>query len=253
MTYNIRYATERDGINSWENRKEWVVDQLKETKPDVFGIQEGLHHQVEYLDSALTDYAYVGVGRDDGATGGEYTAIFYQTQNLSVLEHDTFWLSESPDTVSVGWDASMERITTWARFKSLESNKEFVVFNVHLDHIGEESRLNSLKLIRSFIEENIEKDLPVIVMGDLNAVPESEPINYLNWVMNDAWDVSKIKSEGPVGTFHGFDPNHPLENRIDYIFVNSAIEVESYEAIFARDNGFFPSDHLPVLVNFTMQ
>ncbi len=251
MTYNIRYATERDGINSWENRKEWVVDQLNETKPDVFGIQEGLHHQVAYLDSALTDYAYVGVGRDDGATGGEYTAIFYQSQKLSVLDQDTFWLSETPDTVSVGWDASMERITTWARFKSLKSNKEFVVFNAHLDHIGEEARLNSLKLIRSFIEENIEKDLPIIVMGDLNAVPESEQITYLNWVMNDARTISKTEPQGPVGTFHAFDPEQPLDRRIDYIFVNGLIEVASYEAIFARDNGFFPSDHLPILVSVT--
>jgi endonuclease/exonuclease/phosphatase family metal-dependent hydrolase len=250
MTYNIRYATERDGINSWENRKEWVFEQLNETKPDVFGIQEGLHHQVAYLDSALTDYAYVGVGRDDGATGGEYTALFYQTETLSVLEHDTFWLSETPDTVSVGWDASMERIATWARVKDKATEKEYLVLNAHFDHIGEQARINSMKLIRQFIEENFSKNLPVIVMGDFNALPESEPIKYINWLMYDAYFTAHTKPRGPEGTFHGFDPNHPLDRRIDYIFVNDKIEVVSYEAIYAFDEGFFPSDHLPILVHF---
>ncbi len=180
MTYNIRYATERDSINSWENRNDWVVDQLIQTKPDVFGIQEGLHHQVEYLDSALTDYKYVGVGRDDGNTGGEYTAIFYKTSKLDVVNSDTFWLSETPDTVSVGWDASMERISTWARFRDVKSNKEFWVFNAHLDHIGAKSRKNSLKLIRQYVEENNEDRLPIILMGDFNAEPKSEPLSDLD-------------------------------------------------------------------------
>ncbi|MDR9419764.1 MAG: endonuclease/exonuclease/phosphatase family protein [Gracilimonas sp.] len=248
MTYNIRYATERDGINSWEHRK----NQLIQTKPDVFGIQEGLHHQVQYLDSALTDYKYVGVGWDDGNTGGEYTAIFYKTNKLDVVDSDTFWLSETPDTVSVGWDASMERITTWARFKERESNKEFWVFNAHLDHIGAQSRLNSLKVIRQFIDENNEDRLPIILMGDFNAEPESDPITYLNWLMDDTRTISKRKPKGPVGTFHGFDPEHPLDRRIDYIFVSSGIEVLSYEAILEQNEGHFPSDHLPVLVGYLL-
>ncbi len=252
MTYNIRYATERDGINSWENRKEWVLEQLNETSPDVFGIQEGLHHQVAYIDSALSEYNFVGVGRDDGKTGGEYTAIFYQANTLEILKSDTFWLSETPDTVSVGWDASMERIATWAHVKDKATENEYLVLNAHFDHIGEQARINSMKLIRQFIEENFSTTLPAIVMGDFNAVPESEPIQYINWVMDDAFSATEGTPKGPVGTFHGFDPEHPLDRRIDYIFVSDGIEVTSYETIHAFDEGFFPSDHLPILVHFSI-
>ena len=128
MTYNIRYSTQNDGENWWELRKEWVADLVNYYEPDFLGIQEGLLHQVSYLDSALTGFSYVGVGRDDGAKAGEFTALFYKDYEYDVLDSGTFWLSETPEQVSVGWDASMERITTWALFEDIVTGQHFYVY-----------------------------------------------------------------------------------------------------------------------------
>lgn len=253
MTFNIRYPTQNDGENWWEYRKERVADLVRFYEPDVMGIQEGLHRQVIFLDSALTEYSFVGAGRDDGEKGGEYSALFYKPGVLEVLESGTFWLSETPDRVSVGWDASMERISTWARFRITESGKEILVFNAHLDHRGPESRLNALKLIYSRSEDMNQNGTPVLVMGDLNAVPESEPIQYLSSVMNDSRAVSETRPYGPVGTYNGFDISHPLDRRIDYIFVSDQVAVQKYGVLSDTQNERTPSDHLPVFISFVVE
>ncbi len=253
MTYNIRFSTQNDGENWWELRKEWVADLVNYYEPDVLGIQEGLYHQVAYLDSALNGYSYVGVGRDDGKQAGEFSAIYYKDYEYEVIDSGTFWLSETPDQVSVGWDASMERISTWALFKDIATANEFYVFNAHLDHRGATSRLNALKLIHEKAEEFNSEKLPVILMGDLNAVPESEPIQFLNKVMFDSKIVSGKKPFGPEGTFNGFDTSHPLDYRIDYIFVDETIEVLDYAVLSNSQQNRTPSDHLPVYINFMLR
>ena len=250
MTYNLRFNTPNDGPNWWELRKEWVADQVNYYAPDVMGIQEGKHEQVTFLDSALINYDFVGVGRDDGKTGGEYSAVFYNAEKLEVLESGTFWLSETPNKVSVGWDASMERISSWAKFKDKLTGDQFWVFNAHLDHIGPESRLNALKLVYQKTQEKNIEGLPVLVMGDFNSVPGAPPIQFLSSVMKDSREVSETKPYGPIGTFNGFDVSSPLEGRIDYIFVNDEIDVKKYVVISEVRGGLSPSDHLPVFVHF---
>ena len=118
MTYNIRYSTANDGENWWEHRKAWVASVVNFYEPDVMGIQEGLHHQVQYLDSTLAKYSFIGVGRDDGVNAGEYAAIFYKKDKLEVIDRGTFWLSETPNKPSFGWGANYRRVVTWAKFKS---------------------------------------------------------------------------------------------------------------------------------------
>lgn len=252
MTFNIRYSTQNDGENWWELRKERVANLVRFYEPDVMGIQEGLHTQVMFLDSVLTRYSFVGVGRDDGATAGEYSALFYKPEALEVLDSGTFWLSETPEKVSVGWDASMERISTWARFRIIDTENEILVFNAHLDHIGPESRLNALRLIyRKSVEWNV-GEWPVIIMGDLNATPDAPPIEFLSSVMNDSRSVSQTKPYGPVGTFNGFDISHALDRRIDYIFVDDQITVYKYGVLSDTQNQQTPSDHLPVYISFSI-
>lgn len=253
MTYNIRYSTPNDGENWWELRKEWVADVVNFYEPDVMGIQEGLHAQVQYLDSALVNYGYVGVGRDDAKQAGEYAAIFYRFDKLEVLDSGTFWLSETPEIPSFGWGANYRRIATWAKFKAKETTEEFWVFNAHLDHETPLARLNAVKLIIEKSEFWNQQELPVIVMGDLNALPESPPIQYLNSKMNDSKLISKTDPIGPIGTFNGFDVNHPLSNRIDYIFVDEKVEVQKYAVISETRNQKTPSDHLPVFVKFLLK
>ncbi|GAB5410266.1 MAG: endonuclease/exonuclease/phosphatase family protein [Balneolaceae bacterium] len=253
MTFNIRYSTPNDGENWWELRKEWVANVVNFYEPDVMGIQEGLHTQVQFLDSALVNYEYVGVGRDDAKEEGEYAAIFYRSNELEVLDNGTFWLSETPDIPSFGWGANFRRIATWAKFKLKKTEKEFWVFNAHLDHETPLARLNAVRLIVEKAEDWNQQKLPVIVMGDLNAPPESPPIKYLSSKMYDSKLESKAVSIGPLGTYNGFDVNHPLDNRIDYIFVDKSISVQKYAVISETRDQKTPSDHLPVFIKFLLK
>ena len=255
MTYNIRYSTPNDGENWWELRKEWVAEVISSASPDIFGIQEGLDSQVQFLDSTLTDYSFVGVGRDDGVKAGEYAAIFYKKEDLEVIDRGTFWLSETPYKPSFGWGANYRRVVTWARFKSKNSGQTILALNAHLDHETPLARTNGVKLILARIKEwyNLEANLPVVLMGDFNAKPEDEPIEIITSELKDSRIVSEIKPAGPIGTFNGFDTSHPLDNRIDYIFVNQFISVNSYVVNAESRDNKTPSDHLPVFISFSIK
>ncbi len=249
MTYNIRYDNPEDGENSWLKRKEFLSDQIAYNNPNILGIQEGLHHQVHYLDSVLVDYSYIGIGRADGKTKGEYSAVFYNSKNLNVLKEGTFWLSETPNEISVGWDAAMERICTYGLFENKLTNEKFWVFNTHFDHIGDVARVNSASLILKKIEEFNFDNLPVIVMGDFNLKPDAEPIQLLLKALNDSKHISLAKPFGPSGTFNGFKFNQPVLDRIDYIFTSKdQVHVLKYAVLSNSKDCKYPSDHLPVLV-----
>ncbi|PHS54752.1 MAG: endonuclease/exonuclease/phosphatase [Lutibacter sp.] len=249
MTYNIRYDNPNDGENQWLNRKEYLCDQIIYNEVDILGIQEGLHHQVTYIDSILSNFGYVGVGRDDAREKGEYSAIFYNSNKFKVIESNTFWLSETPNEISVGWDASMERICTYALFENKVSKEQFWVFNTHFDHIGNIARIESSRLIYNRIKEINQKNLPVILMGDFNLKPESKPIKYLSHVLSDSKEVSLEKPFGPAGTFNGFKFKEPVKDRIDYIFINKEkVQVNKYAILSDSKDCKYPSDHLPVLV-----
>lgn len=249
MTYNIRYDNPNDGENQWSKRKAFLVNQISYNAPVVFGIQEGLHHQVKYIDSTLIDYSFIGVGRDDGKTKGEYSAIFYNKNKLKVLKEGTFWLSDTPDKISVGWDASMERICTYGLFQDDRNKKKFWVFNTHFDHIGDKARKESAKLIIEKVNALNTDKIPVVLMGDFNLLPESEPIQFLSKEMNDTRKVSKSQTIDVEGTFNRFDDNAPLTHRIDYVFISKDnIQVNHYMVLNEKKNGVFLSDHLPVIV-----
>jgi endonuclease/exonuclease/phosphatase family metal-dependent hydrolase len=249
MTYNIRYDNPNDGENRWDLRKEWLANQVSFVGPDVMGIQEGLAHQVNFLDENLKDFKYVGIGRDDGKTKGEYSAIFYDYTKLNLVDQNTFWLSEIPEKISVGWDASMERICTYALFEDKTTKDKFWVFNAHFDHIGEIARANSIDLILQKIKGLNRQNLPVFFMGDLNLEPESEPIQNLSIQMKDAFHSTKNPAFGPTGTFNGFKHDRPVTRRIDYIFTGSSgIEVNKYGVLSDSKDLKYPSDHLPVVI-----
>jgi len=250
MTFNLRYSTPRDGENSWDNRKAFVAELLQYYEPDIFGVQEALDGQMVYLDEALEQYTFVGVGRDDGKKKGEYSGVFYLKEKYKLLEGETFWLSEQPNKPSVGWDASMERICTYVHLEEVASGKKFWVFNTHFDHKGMEARAKSVDLILQWTrKKNIAKE-PVFVTGDLNLGPEEEPIKKLAAALADAWDASATPPYGPVGTFNGFDFKHPLTRRIDYVFVSpESIVVDKYRTIDDFREFRYPSDHMPVLIH----
>ncbi len=248
MSYNIRYDNNWDVKNSWSIRKKKVIQIFGQYEPSIMGVQEGLLNQVQYIDSCLANYDYVGVGREDGKERGEFCVIYFDTTRYVVSKHSTFWLSETPDTISVGWDAALERICTYGLFKDKKTADEFWVFNTHFDHMGSMARERSSGLILDRINEVNHRSLPVILMGDFNSEPDSPPINKIRTEMSDALQLSLEKLQGPIGTFNGFDPDLPIERRIDYVFTRD-VKVLSYIHVNDRmNNNRHISDHLPVMI-----
>ena len=168
MTYNIRLDLAADGENSWTNRKGKIIQQLENNHPDILGIQEGLPHQINYISQHLPLYGFVGDPRDDGKTKGEYSGIYYNTDNFIVIESNTFWLSETPHKPSIGWDAAYPRICTYGIFEEKSTKKRILVFNTHLDHKGEKARSEALKLIYKTIKKFNTQKYPIVLMGDFN-------------------------------------------------------------------------------------
>lgn len=245
-TYNIRYDTPQDGINAWPNRRDAVKALIRYHELDVFGTQEGLADQIDDL-AEMSEYAHVGVGRDDGKRAGEHSAIFYRKSRFSLLEHGDFWLSQTPDRPSMGWDAKCcKRIVSWAQLHDSESRKSFFVFSVHFDHEGVVARRESAKLLVQRISE-IAGRRPVICVGDFNATPESEPIVTMQSALNDAYRISSAPPYGPVGTFNGFRLDVATTSRIDYIFVTRDIKVLRYAVLTDSLDLRYPSDHFPVV------
>ncbi len=248
ISYNIRYDNNWDIENSWKIRRNKISQILVQYSPSIIGIQEGLLNQVQYIDSSLIDYDYVGVGRDDGKKKGEFCAIYFDTTRYVLLKNSTFWLSETPDTISVGWDAALERICTYGLFKDRITKEEFWVFNTHFDHIGVVAREKSSELILKRINKINRQSLPVILMGDFNSIPNSPPVKEIKTELSDALQISVEKLQGPRGTFNGFNEDLPIEKRIDYIFTND-LKVLSYTHINDRlNNNRHISDHLPVMI-----
>jgi len=251
MSFNIRLNVASDKENAWTERKQDVADLLNYYHPDYLGVQEALPEQMKDLKAGLKNYDYVGVGRDDGKEKGEFSAIFYDTERLQVVKSGTFWLSETPEKPSRGWDAALNRICTYAIFKDKKSKKEFLALNLHFDHIGNIARVKSSELILKKIKEINPKNLPVTLSGDFNLTDDSEPIKILSQNLDDSFYHSKTKPYGPKGTFTGFNVNETPKDRIDYIFVKG-FKIKSQRHINdRRDNLLYPSDHFPVLAELS--
>lgn len=252
MTYNIRLSVDSDKENSWNNRKQETMALMSYYHPDYFGVQEAVPQQMTDIKTTLTDYDYVGVGRDDGKNQGEYSAIFYDINKLEVTKSGTFWLSETPEKPSKGWDAAYNRVCTYAFFKIKKTGKQFLAMNLHFDHVGDVARVNSAKLILEKIKKLNPKNVPLTLTGDFNLTDDSEPIKIISKSLDNVFYHSKKTHYGPKGTFTGFDINTIPQDRIDYIFVKG-FEVLSNRTINdRRENLLYPSDHFPILaeINF---
>lgn len=256
MSFNIRYDNPGDSAHAWPYRKEMVASTIKFHKADLLGLQEALEHQVQYLDSALTDMDWVGVGRDDGKSQGEFSPVFYNSDKFELTDWGTFWLSDTPDEISVGWDAALPRIATWTQLVQKSSGDTIYYFNTHFDHRGEQAREESARLIRQKITE-IVGDAPVVVTGDFNATPDSAPYGAMTEGedMEDAYELTVLPHHGPSSSFSGFVVNEPLQEnrRIDYVFVSPNIEVLRHAILTDSRENAYPSDHLPVIAEVSLK
>lgn len=249
MSFNIRYGTANDGENRWQNRSHLVLRVLKEHDADVVGLQEALAVQLRAITDALPSYAAIGVGRSDGKTSGEYSAILYRTDRFTVDSSGTFWLSDTPETVaSTSWGNSITRICTWARLIERDSGEAVYIYNTHFDHRSQPSRERSAQLIAQRIAERAHPD-PVVLMGDFNAGERNAAITSL---LDDNAEPGLIHSyrsvhpdETTIGTFNGFNGESSGE-MIDHIFVTPDVEVVEADIDRTNENGRYPSDHYPV-------
>jgi endonuclease/exonuclease/phosphatase family metal-dependent hydrolase len=253
-TFNIRYDNPADSLNAWPNRKEMVVKAIRDYDFDLFGMQEVLHRQLEFLEANLKDFERVGIGRL-GGTEGEYAPIFFKKDRFEKIADSVIWLSETPTVVaSVGWDAALPRIATWVKLKDKRTGKFLSVFNTHFDHIGVMARQESVKLMLTFVG-SLREDIPTIIMGDFN-IPEGDtPYQLLankeqnSMGFTDSKYSSKSPHEGRMGTFNGFSDEVSRKEAIDFIFINERIATRTHATLEIREGPVFVSDHYPVMIS----
>ncbi len=280
-SYNIRLKVSSDSVNgnAWQKRCQVICDQVNFMSPDIFGAQEVLHVQLLDMLQGLDGYDYIGVGRDDGKTGGEYAAIFYKPDRLRLLDQGNFWISETPDRPGLGWDAACVRVCTWGRFagQTATDDEAFYFFNLHMDHVGVVARREGAKLIVRKIRE-IAQGAPVIVTGDFNVDQKDEIYSIFteSGLLKDSYLATRLRF-AENGTFNSFDTELYTDSRIDHIFVSPDTEVEAYGVLtnsywvpndasaaklkghdapqqidFSKYTRRQPSDHYPVFVRLSL-
>jgi endonuclease/exonuclease/phosphatase family metal-dependent hydrolase len=251
MSYNIRLDTEADGPNAWPHRREQVSNLIRFYSPDIVGMQEVLLHQRNQLAESLPEYAFVGFGRDNGAEAGEFSPLAFRQDRFDLVEAGGFWLSQTPERPSLGWDASYRRLVTWARLRIRETNASVLALSTHWDNAGAEARANSARLILTWLGRRRRECESVVLLGDLNARPDERSYQTLasEGSLIDTRTASQIQPFGPAGTFNGFDVSRDDGAPIDYIFVSADVRVLRYGVITQHQGGRPPSDHYPVLTD----
>lgn len=256
MSYNIRLDVASDSLNNWQYRKENLASTVLFYDVHILGVQEALEGQMQDLKTMLPGFKGLGVPRDS-TRAGEYSAIFYDTARLTMIEQKTFWLSENPFAKGKkGWDAALPRIVTWAKFKDNETKKEFYFFNTHFDHVGKTARRESAKLLLQQVK-NIAGQMPVIVTGDFNAEPTDEPVQIILDSSNplhlkNSREISQSPHYGPTGTFNGFGPAEKANQPIDYIFVKNGVSVYKHATLSQTWGGRYASDHFAVYAEISL-
>lgn len=248
MSYNIRLGSGNDGTNSWMYRCPATLEMLQDQMPDVLGLQEALDYQVAFIDDFVPEYDYVGVGRNDGRREGEYMAIFWNKKTVKLLDWGTFWLSETPEKPSKGWDAKYIRTATWALMKDKASGARFYVVNTHLDNVGVEARKNGLKLIMERIGQINTKDYPMVLMGDFNMKPAASELKDLDACMKSARKFASRKDSHQ--TFNGWGKAN-ADMIIDYIYYTGFASCLEYQTVIKKySDRKYISDHYPIFARF---
>lgn len=247
MSFNIRCTNV--GRDSWEDRIGIVTDTMVNSEADSIGVQEATPEWMATLKETLTEYDYVGVARDDGKNLGEYSAVFYLKDKYNLVDSGNFWLSETPETPSLGWDAACFRICTWAVLENKETKVQYVHVNSHFDHEGIKAREESVKMILAHIEEY--KDLPVVFTADMNVVEGSD--NYVEFtkILHDT--KYQAKDTMDYLTYHDTKPSKYEGEVIDYVMVNDNFNTFTYKVVTAGIDERYVSDHFPVYADLEIK
>lgn len=255
MSYNLRYASDVPP-NSWEERRPVMRKLLQRKRPDVIGTQEGVYHQLKHIHQDLPGYEWIGLGREGGSKG-EFMAVFYNANRLQPQEYDHYWLSDTPEVIgSTSWGNTIPRMVTWVRFLDVKTKKEFYLVNTHFDHVSEEAREKSARLI---VERALDFDpeLPIVLTGDFNTGPSTAPYETLvnDGSFVDLWESADKRIGEGLGTFNGFEDvtGGGAEQRIDWIMARGSVTAKTIEISNFQRHGQFPSDHFPVVADIKMR
>ena len=259
MSFNIRYNNPQDGPNAWPHRRDHVAAIVRSQDVDIAGLQEALRDQIADLQERLPEYQWYGVGRDDGQQQGEFVPIFYRADRWTVRAQGNFWLSQQPDQPGRrDWGAACARMVTWLELEHKPSGKRLVVLNTHFDHQSAEARREGAGLLLRRLGDYSQS--PVVVTGDLNCDPSSEPYRILTGTLSrsqdglhlqDSFSMAELGHIGPQSTWNGFRAIVP-DRRIDFVLVAGPIGVRQHRILPAEREGRFASDHLPVLAELTL-
>ena len=249
ISFNIRYNGwgDIDGENRWANRRDAVVRMVREERPAALGLQEALIDQLQYLDSCLPQYRRVGVGRDDGKEAGEFMAIYYDTARLELTGSDTWWLSDSAEVPSYGWDVACRRTVTRAAFRDRRSGRCFDYFNTHLDHVGQTARAESARMVAALVDGHC-FDKPALVGGDMNSTIDDTIFRSLYAAgLQDARTLTDSTSHAI--TYNAFGQNEGKV--IDHFFVRD-IKVLRFRTLDGDYGVPYISDHYPIEILFRL-
>jgi endonuclease/exonuclease/phosphatase family metal-dependent hydrolase len=246
MSFNIRLGSANDGDNSWQNRRDGAVKMIETNDPDIIGLQEAMTMQNEYLAEKLPQYTQLGVGRDDGKNKGEFMRVLYKTERYDALDDGNFWLSETPDEVSRGWDGACNRMVTWVKLREKGTKREFYFFNTHLDHQGEEARREGVKLLIRKIGEIAGDKATFFVTGDFNADPTDAVMQPMFATYTSARDTAPDTDHH--GTFNSWG-RATNSVPIDYIFSHNATPT-LYHTVTEEYGVPFVSDHFPIVAEY---
>lgn len=250
MSYNIRYDNPNDGDNIWDIRRPATKSMIYDLRPDVFGVQEALVHQIRYIEENCPEYASIGVGRDDGKEAGEFMSIFYDRKKVKLHDWGTIWLSENPEMPGLGWDAWCPRTATWAIMELVATGHKFFYINTHLDHGGRNARKHSLDLIISLIKEKNIDNSPVLLTGDFNVTPDNTfALEHLYSYMNNAAATAQEADSVPTSNSFG-----KREGKcIDYIWWKNFKSCKEYCVIRKEYDGIkYVSDHWPIIATLEL-
>lgn len=249
LSFNVRYGGK--GLHSAKSRAPLVIETLRAAQPDSFGLQEARWEWMEYLTAGLPEYGWVGVGREDGVRDGEFTPVFYRRDRYELVDSGNFWLSETPERPSKGWDGAFPRVCTWAALRNRETGACYAHVNTHLDHIGAQAQLEGARLVR---EKLLSFPMPAVCTGDFN-VPEGSAVYRL---LNDGpiGDAKYLAAERmSSGTYHGY---HPFLARkkspIDFIFITKeSFAPQVSRVVNHRVHGRLASDHYAIYADMLQQ
>ncbi len=250
MSFNIRCTNV--GNDTWEDRIDIVTQSIIDGNPDSVGVQEATPEWMETLNKTLGEkYSYVGVGRDDGDNEGEYSAIFYLKDKYNVVDSGTFWLSETPDEVSFGWDAACRRVCTWVVLEDKATGQKYAHLNSHFDHVGIEARKNSVELIINKAKEF--EDIPVVFTADMNVRQDGD--NYNQFVESGVLKDTKFIAPDTMDycTYHDTKPTQHDGDIIDYVMINDKFDATVYKVVTEGIDGRYVSDHYPIYADLIIK